>query len=77
MNLTDIKAALIEAHRAKNWELAKLLSQQKAVALKRVKRVCVDCGVKLATRSGTGAPMERCAMHARTRRYYGHTIANV
>jgi hypothetical protein len=64
-SLEEIKADLVVAHRAKDWEAAKLLSQEKYRAQK--KKHCCDCGTRIL--SGT-----RCHMHARTHRYYARSL---
>lgn len=77
MSLAEIKSELVDAHRRQDWELAKILSQKKSLAIKTNRRACVVCGLPL-TKGGNrdSSPRERCAMHARIHRFYGHTIAN-
>lgn len=55
--LSENKAQLANAHRSQNWELAKLLSQERETLKKEARRFkkCVVCGV---TCSG-----EKCLMH--------------
>jgi len=43
MNLSEIKIALIEAHRNKDWEEAKKLSQLKQVAKRKQIKRCGIC----------------------------------
>lgn len=53
--MMEIKQALIEAHKAQDWEAAKVLSQEKQ-KLKRIRR-CQKCGVAVTP------PSNYCQMH--------------
>jgi hypothetical protein len=70
MTLTEIKSALVVAHRNEDWEEAKRLSQLKEKQKK--KRYCVDCGVRLST----NRPL-RCKGHATLYRFHGYSLALV
>lgn len=62
--LASIKRDLIKAHRQGNWEAAKLLSQEKNMAKRKMLSVCLDCGVIIHKNS------TRCDMHERIHRNY-------
>ena len=66
MTLTEVKAALIAAHRAKDWEKAKKLSQLKQKLKKR--RYCKICGVRINSarilNDGNILAPKHCQMHA-------------
>jgi hypothetical protein len=72
MTLAQIKERLIDAHRRKDWDRAKELSQLKQSAKKQEdnNRRCVVCGVRLSH----GGKL-RCPMHYRLHRFYGHRLA--
>lgn len=72
MTLQEIKALLVEAHRSKDWELAKRLSQLKQRM--KHKRYCF-CGVPIHRASGNTPGAQRCRLHATVHRYYSRAIA--
>ena len=63
---TELQTALIEAHRSENWELARVLSQEKQKA-KKIHH-CADCGVRIS-----GDSM-RCQMHANVYQFWHHRL---
>lgn len=68
-SLAEIKSDLVNAHRLKDWDLAKNLSQEKNLVKRRQRRSCVVCGATL-TRGTT-----RCRMHYILNRYYKRALA--
>ena len=74
---SQIKPLLVAAHRAKDWDLAKSLSQAKEKAKTTGK--CCDCGKSIAThryrsRAGVQVQVQRCRMCSVRHRFYAHAI---
>jgi len=74
MTLKQIKAALVAAHRACDWESAKALSQEKEKLKRSIKPHCVDCGVVIHKKGNRSR--DRCRMHYIIHRFYPRSIGN-
>lgn len=68
-SLAEIRADLVTAHRARDWEWAKELSQEKVRTIRRTYSLCLDCGVRV--KRGT----DRCLMHSIRFRWYRTALA--
>ena len=64
-SLAAIKKDLVRAHRTKNWPLAKLLSQEKALETRNRPRTHNKCPV-----CGKSTHGHRCSMHGNLHRFY-------
>lgn len=67
MTIAEIKIKLVEAHRNKDWETARVLSQLKQKAKKI--QYCSVCGTRCVG--------IRCNMHARTFRNHGKSLPHI
>lgn len=79
MTLSEIKNALVIAHRNEDWDAAKHLSQLKEAEKRKMRKqnFCIVCEIPISTHShGKNGPRsERCATHARFHRFYSRSLA--
>ena len=70
MTPSEVKSALVTAHREENWEVAKELSQLRQKLKK--KRYCIEPGCAVRICSG-----DRCRMHEKRHRFYSKKLKAV